>query len=122
MTKPISPSHVSRRGFLKVAGGAALAAAGVGLLPQVFNKTLSPASVVEAAGVIQICTSPARTAGFTCRPIHLFRLFLSGQPGASAIQHLHLRLSQRHGLERDAEKPAEDEGAAQRAVVLGRSV
>jgi FtsP/CotA-like multicopper oxidase with cupredoxin domain len=48
MTKPISTSHVSRRGFLKVAGGAALAAAGASVLPQFLRKTLLPEGVVAA--------------------------------------------------------------------------
>ena len=50
MTNQLTSRSFNRRGFLKVAGGAALAAAGVSLLPQMFNKTLSPSSVVEAAG------------------------------------------------------------------------
>lgn len=49
MTKSTSTSQVSRRGFLKVAGGAALAAAGISLLPHLLNKTLTPAEVVAAA-------------------------------------------------------------------------
>jgi FtsP/CotA-like multicopper oxidase with cupredoxin domain len=48
MTKPISTSHVSRRGFLKVAGGAALAVAGASVLPQFLRKTLLPDGVVAA--------------------------------------------------------------------------
>ncbi len=48
MTKPISTSHVSRRGFLKVAGGAALAVAGASVLPQFLRKTLLPEGVVNA--------------------------------------------------------------------------
>ena len=50
MTNQLTSRSFNRRGFLKVAGGAALAAAGISLLPQMFNKTLSPSSVVEAAG------------------------------------------------------------------------
>jgi FtsP/CotA-like multicopper oxidase with cupredoxin domain len=48
MTKPISTSHVSRRGFLKVAGGAALAVAGASVLPQFLRKTLLPEGVASA--------------------------------------------------------------------------
>ena len=50
MTNQLTSRSFNRRGFLKVAGGAALAAAGASLLPQMFNRTLSPSSVVEAAG------------------------------------------------------------------------
>jgi len=43
MNKPIS-----RRDFLKLAGGAAVTVAGVGFLPQFLRKTLSPVSVAGA--------------------------------------------------------------------------
>lgn len=41
---------ISRRDFLKLAGGAALTVAGVGLLPQFLRKTLLVEQVAEAAG------------------------------------------------------------------------
>jgi FtsP/CotA-like multicopper oxidase with cupredoxin domain len=43
-------NHISRRNFLKLAGGAALTVAGVSVLPQFLRKTLLPEQVVEAAG------------------------------------------------------------------------
>jgi FtsP/CotA-like multicopper oxidase with cupredoxin domain len=49
MTNQLPSRSFSRRGFLKVAGGAALTAAGISLLPQMLNKTLAPTAVVEAA-------------------------------------------------------------------------
>ena len=42
--------QISRRDFLKIAGGAALTVAGAGLLPQFLRKTLTAEQVVEAAG------------------------------------------------------------------------
>ena len=42
--------QISRRDFLKIAGGAALTVAGAGLLPQFLRKTLLAEQVVEAAG------------------------------------------------------------------------
>lgn len=42
--------QISRRDFLKLAGGAVVTVAGVGLLPQFLRKTLSPEKVVSAAG------------------------------------------------------------------------
>lgn len=45
MNKPIS-----RRDFLKLAGGAAVTVAGVGMLPQFLRKTLMPEQVVGAVG------------------------------------------------------------------------
>jgi FtsP/CotA-like multicopper oxidase with cupredoxin domain len=41
--------QISRRDFLKLAGGAVVTAAGVGMLPQFLRKTLSPEQVVQAA-------------------------------------------------------------------------
>jgi len=40
--------HISRRDFLKLAGGAAVIAAGVGVLPPFVRKALAPDEVVEA--------------------------------------------------------------------------
>lgn len=40
---------ISRRDFLKIAGGAAIVAAGAGVLPRYLHKTLNPVSVVKAA-------------------------------------------------------------------------
>lgn len=40
--------HISRRDFLKLAGGAVVTVAGVGLLPQFLKKTLHPDQVVKA--------------------------------------------------------------------------
>ena len=42
--------HISRRDFLKIAGGAVVTVAGAGLLPQFLRKTLHPEQVAEAAG------------------------------------------------------------------------
>ena len=42
--------QISRRDFLKLAGGAVVTVAGVGMLPQFLRKTLSPHQVVAAAG------------------------------------------------------------------------
>jgi len=42
--------QISRRDFLKIAGGAGLTVAGAGLLPQFLRKTLLAEQVVEAAG------------------------------------------------------------------------
>jgi hypothetical protein len=44
MTKP-----VSRRNFLKLTGGAMVAATGASLMPGIFNKMLTPSSIVRAA-------------------------------------------------------------------------
>jgi len=41
--------YISRRDFLKLAGGAVVTIAGVGLLPQFLKKTLLPDEVVQAA-------------------------------------------------------------------------
>jgi hypothetical protein len=41
--------YLSRRDFLKIAGGAVITVAGVGLLPQFLRKTLHPDEVVNAA-------------------------------------------------------------------------
>jgi FtsP/CotA-like multicopper oxidase with cupredoxin domain len=41
--------YLSRRDFLKIAGGAVITVAGVGLLPQFLRKTLHPDEVVAAA-------------------------------------------------------------------------
>jgi FtsP/CotA-like multicopper oxidase with cupredoxin domain len=42
--------QISRRDFLKIAGGAMIGVAGAGLLPQFLRKTLHPEQVVGAAG------------------------------------------------------------------------
>ncbi len=49
MNKPNFSRPISRRNFLKLAGGAALTAAGAGLLPQYLRKVLLPVGVAEAA-------------------------------------------------------------------------
>jgi hypothetical protein len=41
--------NISRRDFLKIAGGAAFVAAGAGVIPQYLRKTLSPVETVKAA-------------------------------------------------------------------------
>jgi FtsP/CotA-like multicopper oxidase with cupredoxin domain len=41
-------SHLSRRRFFKLAGGATFAAAGMGVLPNPFRKLLSPIGIAEA--------------------------------------------------------------------------
>ena len=42
--------QISRRDFIRLAGGAAVTVAGAGLLPQFLRKTLMPEKVVSAAG------------------------------------------------------------------------
>ena len=42
--------QISRRDFIRLAGGAAVTVAGVGLIPQFLRKTLMPEKVVAAAG------------------------------------------------------------------------
>ena len=49
MSKKIVNSQLSRRGFLKLAGGALVAATGASMLPATFNKMLQPTGVVSAA-------------------------------------------------------------------------
>ena len=104
MTKPISTSHVSRRGFLKVAGGAALAVAGASVLPQFLRKTLLPEGVANAQSYPPPDLYFAGTDGWISLPAspnNIFGLFgrgadPSGQPRAGRIHHLHFRLPQRH--------------------------
>jgi FtsP/CotA-like multicopper oxidase with cupredoxin domain len=45
---PPGPSFLSRRRFFKLAGGATVAAAGMGVLPNPFKKLLSPVGISEA--------------------------------------------------------------------------
>ena len=42
--------HLSRRDFLKLAGGAVVVVAGAGVMPQFLRKTLLPEQVAGAAG------------------------------------------------------------------------
>jgi FtsP/CotA-like multicopper oxidase with cupredoxin domain len=52
MPTPLSnrvPHNISRRDFLKIAGGTALAAAGIGMAPQYLRRALQPEQVVSAA-------------------------------------------------------------------------
>jgi FtsP/CotA-like multicopper oxidase with cupredoxin domain len=46
--------QISRRDFLKLAGGAVVTAAGVGMLPQFLRKTLAPERVVAADGAYDL--------------------------------------------------------------------
>jgi FtsP/CotA-like multicopper oxidase with cupredoxin domain len=50
MSKKLSSSTVNRRDFFKIAGGAALVAAGAGVMPQVIRRVLTPEAVIAAAG------------------------------------------------------------------------
>ena len=63
MNKPIS-----RRNFLRFAGGAAVLAAGASLAPQGLRKVLRPEGVAEAQTAYRrpTCSLPARTAGSAC--------------------------------------------------------
>lgn len=47
-TKPLPTDSLSRRRFFKLAGGATVAAAGMGVLPNPFSKLLSPIGISEA--------------------------------------------------------------------------
>jgi FtsP/CotA-like multicopper oxidase with cupredoxin domain len=49
MSKKYTTSQLSRRSFLKLAGGTLAAAAGASMLPSMFNKMLMPSSIVSAA-------------------------------------------------------------------------
>jgi len=50
MPKQTYRNSISRRDFLKIAGGAAFAVAGASAIPQVFRRVLRPVSVAEAQG------------------------------------------------------------------------
>jgi FtsP/CotA-like multicopper oxidase with cupredoxin domain len=49
MSKKYTNSQLSRRSFLKLAGGTLAAAAGASMMPSMFNKLLTPSSIVSAA-------------------------------------------------------------------------
>ena len=51
MSKPISRNSISRRDFLKIAGGAVVLTAGASLLPRFLRKTLLPEEVASAVDV-----------------------------------------------------------------------
>ena len=103
-TKRLPGQSLSRRRFFKMAGGATVAAAGMGVLPNPFKKLLSPVGISEAQA--QTFPAPdlfyAGTDGWISLPKSpaIFSLAgrgdPSGRPGARPVHHLHLRLPQRH--------------------------
>ncbi len=48
MNKKSSSINLSRRDFLKIAGGAAFVAAGAGFMPQALRRVLRPEAVAQA--------------------------------------------------------------------------
>ena len=48
MSKKIITPRISRRGFLKLAGGAMVAAAGTAVMPKTFNRLLKPTNIFAA--------------------------------------------------------------------------
>ena len=70
-TKRLPGQSLSRRRFFKMAGGATVAAAGMGVLPNPFKKLLSPVGISEAQAQTtfrtRTCSMAAPTAGSACR-------------------------------------------------------
>ena len=113
-----------RRSFLKGAGAALVASAGVGLVPGFLRKTLLPEGFATAAAA----DSPpdlffAGTDGWISLPRRpADRVLPPGQPRPGPVHHLHLRVPQRHRPHRRPAGHAEEPRPALGAAVLGGSV